>query len=464
MKPAQLTPGAPNAPEAPTATASASVKPATTRGPNGPLTRWLERTSSPVFALYAIGASFSTYACMYGFRKPFAVAAFAGTTSLPGVGAVDTKIVYLIAQLVGYAASKLLGIKVISEMTAWRRTRALVAAIVSAELALVAFGLVPDWVAPVCLALNGLSLGLVWGLVFGYLEGRRVSDVLGAGLAASFIVASGFVKSAGKLLLDAGVPERWMPAAAGALFLAPTFASIALLAQLPPPTEADEAARLVRQPMDHAARRRFFLAAAPGLLALTFAYVLFTAFRDFRDNFARELWTALGYGASPALLTTSELPVAAGSLLAVGSVMLVRDNARAVAAVHALLLVGATIIGASTLAFELGALGPVAWMILLGTGLYVGYVPYNCVLFDRMVPALGYAGTAGFLIYVTDACGYLGSVALMLLKSFGHPELSWLSFFVRFSYVTASAGAALFAASLFYFVRRARLAVAPRAA
>ena len=77
-------------------------------------------------------------------------------------------------------------------------------------------------------------------------------------------------------------------------------------------------------------------------------------------------------------------------------------------------------------------------MILVGTGLYLAYVPYGCVLFDRLIAAVGAVGTAGFLIYVTDAFGYLGSVTLLLYKNFGHADLSWLDFFIAFSYVTSA--------------------------
>ncbi len=51
------------------------------------------------------------------------------------------------------------------------------------------------------LFLNGLPLGLIWGLVFGFMEGRRTSEVLGAILCASFILSSGVVKSVGKALI-----------------------------------------------------------------------------------------------------------------------------------------------------------------------------------------------------------------------------------------------------------------------
>ncbi len=420
----------------------------------GAITRWLGRASAPLFMAYAVVAAFSTYFCMYAYRKPFAVGVFAGEMELPLLGAVSIKTVLVISQILGYCVSKFAGIKIVSEMDHRRRGLAIVGAIGVAELALVLFGVVPAPYNALCLFLNGLPLGLVWGLVFGFLEGRRVSDVLGAGLCVSFIVASGFVKSVGKTTLDWGVSEAWMPALVGLLFLLPTLAFTWMLAQLPPPSKDDEDKRLKRAPMDGAARWRFFLAVAPGLIALTLAYVLLTAYRDFRDNFAREIWDALGYAESPEILTTAELPVALGSTVAVALCMAIKDNKRALLAIHGALLFGAVLVGGSTVAFEAGVIGPASWMIAVGLGLYVGYVPYNCVLFDRLIPAVGHVGTAGFLIYVTDAFGYLGSVFLLLYKDFGTKELSWLSFFQSFSHATAWLGVLLFGASFVYFMRR----------
>ncbi len=71
-------------------------------------------------------------------------------------------------------------------------------------LALVLFALIPAPWNVFTMFLNGLPLGMIWGLVFGFMEGRRTSEVLGAILCASFIVSSGAVKSVGKLLMRIG--------------------------------------------------------------------------------------------------------------------------------------------------------------------------------------------------------------------------------------------------------------------
>lgn len=420
------------------------------------VTRWLERAPPSLFSAYATAAAFATYFCMYGFRKGFTAGTFPGDVEILGLPPLPLKSLFIIAQVLGYCASKFLGIKVVSEMRPERRALAIVGLIAASEIALVLFAVVPAPWSAACLIFNGLPLGMIWGLVFGFLEGRRVSDLLGAGLCASFIVASGFVKTVGKITLGWGVPEPWMPAVAGALFLPPIIVFVGLLAQLPPPSAKDEAQRTKRAPMDRRARHAFFWSHAGGLIALIAGYVALTAYREFRDNFARELWDALGYGKAPSILTTAEIPVAVGSLVAVALMMGIKNNRAALMAIHGLLVAGAALVGGSTLLYQAGALSPVAWMISVGIGLYIAYVPFNCVLFDRLIAAVGSVATAGFLIYVADAFGYLGSVALLLYKSFGQARLSWIEFFLGFSYATAVICGALFALGAVYFAARTR--------
>ena len=394
---------------------------------------------------------------MYAFRKPFAAAEYLGPAFLTVGGvALKRKSVYVMAQVLGYCLSKFLGIKIISELPPSRRAFAILLCIAWAEGALLLFGLAPPGWAAFCLFLNGIPLGMVWGLVFGFLEGRRVSDPLGAGLSASYIVASGAVKAIGRALLGLGVSEAWMPFVTGLCFVPLMLVAALLLRQLPPPTAEDQRLRTKREAMDKFARRRFVSRLFPGLFFLTLLYIFLTAYRDFRDNFAAEIWKALGYADTPSILATAELPIAFGVMLALAMLMLVKQNKRALVAVHLVMLAGTGLVGASTLLFRIGFLQPSWWMIAVGLGLYMAYVPYGCVLFDRMIAALGISGTAAFMIYVTDAFGYLGSVAVLLYRDLASPELSWLEFFVQFSYFTSAVCSVCFVLSLIYFMRVAR--------
>jgi len=261
------------------------------------------------------------------------------------------------------------------------------------------------------------------------MEGRRVSEVLGSMLCASFILSSGIVKSIGAWLMQsAGVDQLWMPAVTGAIFAPLLFVSVWVLGEIPPPNPSDEAERVRRAPMSGQARMAFVKTYAPGLVLLILSYVLLTAIRDLRDNFAAEIWNGLGYGGEAGMFSASELPVAIIALGAMAAVIVVRDNLKALMVIHALVGVGFFLLGASTLAFQAKLISPLTWMVLAGAGLYAAYTPFNAVLFDRLVAFSGRVATAGFLIYIADASGYLGSVGLVLWRNFGETDLNWVQF------------------------------------
>jgi Family of unknown function (DUF5690) len=416
------------------------------------LTAWLARAPLPVFALYAVTMAFTTYFCMYGYRRPFAAAQYAGQH----IAGFDLKTALVISQLCGYALSKFLGIKVNSEMPARRRALALIVLVAWAEASLVLFAFLPPRGQLVAMFLNGLPLGMVWGAVFSFIEGRRTSDILGAGLNCSYIVASGAAKTVGAALLARGVSEAWMPAVTGLLFLPLFLAAVWGLQRLPPPSEDDARTRVSRAPMDRHARRAFLARYFLGIFVLVFAYVFLTAYRDVRDNFAAELWIALGHSGEPLMFTKSEWPIALAVMAVLGLVYLVRDNRMALMVAHAMMVAGGLLIGGATLLYDASAISGMTWMILVGLGLYLAYVPFNCVLYDRMIAALGFVATAVFLIYVSDAFAYGGSLGVLLYKELGHAEMSILDFFRGLSYAASALTAVCFTASAVYFRRRTR--------
>lgn len=416
------------------------------------LRAWLQQASPVGFVLFAGLAGFCAYFSMYAFRKPFTAATYDNVAGWDFV--LDYKIALVIAQVAGYALSKLVGIKVIAEMRPERRAGAIVLLIGISWLALVLFAVIPAPWNIVTLFLNGLPLGLIWGLVFGFMEGRRASEVLGAILCASFILSSGVVKSIGKALMDgAGIDALWMPAATGLVFMPMLAISVLALAALPPPSAEDEAERVARRPMLAKERKAFLGIYWPILVPLVAAYVLLTGFRDLRDNFGAEIWRALGYGNAAAVFTASEGPVAVLSLITMGVLIAVRNNRHALLWIHGVILAGFFVLGFSTLAFHYGLLSPIAWMIASGAGLYLAYTPFNAMLFDRMIAYSGTVATAGFLIYVADASGYAGSVILLLVRNFAAIDLPWLPFFMGAAYATSLAGFGLVFLAAVLFLR-----------
>ena len=398
-------------------------------------------------------AAFSTYFCMYAFRKPFAV----GTYEDLSLWGIDYKILLIITQVLGYTLSKFIGIRFIATVPNHKRILTIVGFIVIAEIALFLFALIPYPYNFICLFFNGLPLGMIYGLVFSFLEGRRFTEMLGAALSASFIISSGVVKSIGKYVMDAWeVPEFWMPVVTGALFILPILFFIWMLEKIPPPNEKDVKLRTERKPMSKKDRRNYLQTFAFGLVLLIILHMLLTAYRDFRDNFAIEILTSIGYGDKAANLATSEIPIAMTILLVLGAFVVIKNNKRALILINLLMLFGILLTGFSTYLFERQLIDPFLWFILVGMGMYLAYVPFHSMLLDRLIAFFQQKGNAGYLIYLADATGYLGSVLVLLYKNFGAGQQDWLSFFIDASYVMTAVGAISLLGSCVYFLHKNR--------
>jgi hypothetical protein len=384
---------------------------------------------------WCVVAAFGTYFCMYGFRKPVTAAGFQGVAAW----GMAYKPVLVTAQVLGYTLSKFLGIKVVAEVPPRRRVALLLGLIAVAEAALLLFGLTPAPFNLVWLFCNGLPLGMVFGLVLGFLEGRRHTEALTAGLCTSFIVADGVTKTVGSRLLAAGVSEFQMPFLAGLLFVPPLLFFAWMLTRIPQPSAQDVAARSERSPMNGAERWAFFRRYAPGLTLILLVYLLITILRSVRSDFAPEIWAGLQGTVPPETFTFSEMAVGAAVLVLSGSTVLINDNRQAFFLGLSLAMGGCGLVGAALLAHRTGELPPFTFMVLLGIGLYLPYFVVQTTLFERLMAMTRDRGNIGYLMYLADSFGYLGYVAVLLARNAVRPTENFLEFFLTLSAVVAGA-------------------------
>jgi MFS family permease len=395
--------------------------------PAVPLTITTSKNRDIIVALYAALITFLTYAAVYAFRKPFTVGAF---TDAPKVFGLVYKDALVISQVLGYMLSKFYGIRFIAELNKSRRGKIILFLIGVSWLALLLFAVVPPPYNVIFLFANGFPLGMIWGIIFSYVEGRKASDFIGASLAVSFIFSSGFVKSAGKwLMINFSVTEWWLPFVTGLVFIFPVILLVLMLEKIPLPSDDDVSKRAVRLSMGKEERGKFFSQFKRGLVFLIIIYVFLTIFRDIRDNFAAEIWRESGYGDHPSVFTATEIPITIIILMLIGSMILIRNNHRAFIISHLIILSGFLLAGISSWAFINQLVTPFTWMTLVGMGLYMGYIPFNCILFDRMIATFKYAGNAGFLMYLADSFGYLGSVGVILIKTIFDLKIRWTTFY-----------------------------------
>ncbi len=410
---------------------------------------WLSKDKS--IALYAALVSFGTYVFVFGFRKSFTVCTFDGLT----FGPIAYKTALVISQMLGYLMAKFYGIKFISGLKKVNRYKIIFLLTGIAWMAWLFFAIIPAPYNVVFLFLNGFPLGMLWGVVFSYVEGRKSTDFIGAALAVSFIFSAGWVKSVGAwLMIQFHITEFWVPFCTGLVFALPLIICVYGLEQVPPPSAEDEQLRTTRIPMTAADRKNIIKQYLPGVIAFVVIYLFATIFRDIRDNFSADMWKEMGYGSKPAIFTQTETPITILILVIMGAVVAIKNSFKALMVAHAFILIGFVIAGVSTYYFTHQLLDPFWWMMWVGLGLYLVYIPFNSIFFDRLIAAFSMKGNVGFFIYVADSIGYVGSVSVMLVKEGMTLQIQWTKFFSQSVMILSFVGVFITLYAIYYFYQK----------
>jgi len=404
-------------------------------------------------AVFSASIVFAAYTCIFAFRKAFNVAAYEGYTIL----GLDYKIVLVITQVLGYMSSKFYGIRFISEMKRVGRGQLILLLVGISWAAWLLFALIPPPYNAWCLFFNGFPLGMIWGIVFSYVEGRRTTDLISAALAVSFIFASGLAKSTAQWVMQfLSVNEFWMPFTVGALFALPLLLFIYLLEKIPPPDEEDKALRMHRLPMSAEERKKLLARFLPGLVTLIIIYILVTILREVRDSFMADMWRASGEPFDASVFTRTETIISLIILIVIAAMIFLQNNYHVFILTQVIMLLGFIISLGATVCYLQSGLSLYLWMILVGLGLFMVYIPFNSILFDRFIATFRFSGNVGFLIYLADSFGYLGSVGVLLTKSLFHIQANWLQFYTQLVLITGCAGIIGTGISIVYFIRKYR--------
>ena len=191
-----------------------------------------------------------------------------------------------------------------------------------------------------------------------------------------------------------------------------------------------------------------------GICLICVGYLLVTILRSLRADFAPEIWAALGTTGQPGVFIRSELWVTLGIVAVNGSVFLVRDNRRSFFLSLAVSLGGLLAATVAVIGQRSGWLEGLPFMILLGLGLYLPYVAVHTTVFERLIAMTRDRGNLGYLLYLADAFGYLGYVAVMGFKLIAKPAGDFLVFFQHTALVTLMLAVIAFAGAWAVFAVR----------
>ena len=394
----------------------------------------IKKIASPLFAALA---AFLTYTVVFGFRKSFTVATYQNEV----LWGLNFKTCMVIAQLIGYMMAKFYGIKFIGELKQEGRYKIIFSLVGIAWISWLLFAITPTPYNIVFLFTNGFPLGMLWGVVFSYVEGRRATDFIGAALATSFIFAAGFVKTVGAWLQNTfAINDFWIPFLTGLVFVLPLIFFVFMMEKIAPPNVEDITARNLRTPIDATKRKEIISNYFVGIVLAIFIYGFVTLVRDIRDNFSAEMWKEIGYAAKPSLFSSTEIPITIGLLVIIGALVLIKKSIKAFFIIHLLIIVGFIVAGGASYLYKQEVISGYIFMLLTGLGLYLVYIPFNAVFFERMIASFGIVGNVGFLIYLADSFGYVGSITVLLSKEVFKINTNWTNFFITIVFYLSIVG------------------------
>ncbi|MCA6489300.1 MAG: hypothetical protein IM551_04660 [Chitinophagaceae bacterium] len=396
-------------------------------------------------------SAFMVYTSMYGIRKPYTAASFSAFTQF----GISYKVVLVTAQVVGYMVSKFIGIQFIAELDRTKRKKYILVLIGIGWLSLLLFALVPFEFKFIFMFINGLPLGMIWGIVFSYLEGRRLTDFLAAFLSVTFIFSSGLAKTIGGILLSFSfISEFWMPFYAGAIFIIPLLFFSQILNRSPNPSEEDKEHRTERKPMNKQERSIFLKEFGKLIFPAVITYALLTIIRDFSEDFAADLWKEAGYVGDSYIFTKMS---SITSIIVIAGLALfyrVRKKITAFIGIHIFVFLGLCVCLLSTSLYHSGYISLFSWMLAATTGLYMGYVAKNCLYYERMLATYKIRGNVGFVMYIADAFGYLGTVVVLFVKEYATLTIKWIDFFELVFYIASIVGIILLIITMIGFYKK----------
>lgn len=373
-------------------------------------------------------ASFAVYVGMYFIRKPITALDYQGVE----ISRLSYKVAIIVAQILGYTLSKFIGIRSVSAVSVERRSVMIIMLAASAIGFLLVFALSGPFFGLIAMFLNGMSLGLIWGLLFAFVEGRDATDLIGIFLSTSFVLASGAAKSVTTYLTSViNVPNAWAPLLVSFCGVPLIGFGLWLLNRLPAPSEGEQRSRSTRRAMSGQDRARMFREMSLAIIPLTLLYVILTVYRDTRDSFMVDIFHELRLPVDPTLFARLEIAVTVIVLLILVFVARISHHRSALRAQLLLLLLSAILIGVSTVLFYKNSITPEVWMVLTGVSTYIAYIPFNTMLFERLIALYQIEGTVGFLMYFADSFGYLASCTLYVSASIYGTSIDWTGVFLR---------------------------------
>jgi hypothetical protein len=350
-----------------------------------------------------------------------------------------TKNVIAISQNIGYIFGNIIGYFIVPKLNKDTRLKNFISTYFFAALPMLLFGTRIPVIQIIAMFLSGIFTIWIWGHIIYYIEGRHATGIIILIVYAGIIVGSGVAKSVGTIFLNNGISEDWMPAICSLIGIIGCTLFGYLLSKSPSPTEDEIIKNSLREPATSEEQINFIKTHKIGLISVCLVYGCLSSYRKFRDYYSLELWSELlGDNFDPSVYSTAELLIGISVIIVYFSVVFIHNDKKAFGYLLFVMLIGGFFIQISTIIYSVNYYSPYVWMILIGIGLYLTYIPPGAMLYDKLMAATGTNFTILSIIYISEATSQIIILLSILIKSLVFDNIGYVPYFIMLSYIIAS--------------------------
>jgi hypothetical protein len=308
--------------------------------------------------------------------------------------------------------------------------------------------------------LNGLSLGCMWGVIFSFLEGRRVTDLLVSLLGVSIVISSGASKSVGLFVMnEMQINVFWMPAIVGAIAIPFLVLMAYLLKKLPSPTKEDIELRTERVTLNAEERKSLFKRYSPILLLLFTGNLLLLVLRDIKEDFLVNIIDMSDHSSWLFAQVDSVVTVVILGLFAL--LTFFRNNFNVIIGLLLMVVVSCIFMSYISYNYETLELSTVTWLFVQSLTLYISYLAFQTIFFERFIACFKIKGNVGFFIAIIDFIGYAGTVLFLLGKGLldRGTDTDWFAFYNNIAFSVSLLCVVLFTAASLLLIKEYQYSV-----
>jgi hypothetical protein len=345
-----------------------------------------------------------------------------------------TKDLLSISQIVGYFVGKIIGLKIFELLGDSYRLPGAIITYVLATVPYILFSFSSPVGQIISIFLSGIFLSLTWGFIIFYIEGEYGSEIIIMFIYMGLIASSGISKTVGAYFIGL-VTENIMPLVCASIGLVLAIIFTVVLSYVQSRYKRDSEKRLVNASGEHKEliKKYWF-----GLTLISLTSGVIYAYKNYRDYYAYEIWTELyGNDFIPEIYSISETGVSVVVTLAYMLLFFVKSARVCVYIIFLMMLTGGVTIGVSSVIIVFVRYNPLLWIILIGIGVMIAFIPPGALLYDKLMTAMEKKITSVFLIYISDICGPVLTAVLITIKSYGCPDMTFVKYFEVMSYITS---------------------------